>query len=192
MNDDCSQKARRCDVTRANILTAARERFAAEGFERATIRAIAADAGIDPALVMRYYGNKAGLFAAAADFDLHLPDLTAVPKKNVGVTLVDHLITRWEDDESLKVLLRAATTHDVAAERVRTIFAGQTAPAIAAVCPDPKSAPTRAGLITSQFLGFALCRYLLQLPPVVAMRHTDIVKWLGPTVQRYACGSKLP
>ncbi len=88
MNDDDTLKTRRCDITRANILAAARERFAAEGYERATIRAIAADAGIDPALVMRYYGNKAGLFAAAADFDLQLPELAAVPRDNVASFLM--------------------------------------------------------------------------------------------------------
>ena len=58
---------RRSDATRAAILAAARERFAADGYERATIRAIAADAKIDPSMVMRYYGNKEKLFAAAAD-----------------------------------------------------------------------------------------------------------------------------
>jgi AcrR family transcriptional regulator len=61
---------RKSDRTRAAILTAARERFGADGYERATIRAIAADAAIDPAMVMRYYGNKEKLFAAAAEFDL--------------------------------------------------------------------------------------------------------------------------
>ena len=55
------------------ILAAARERFAESGFERATIRAIAADANIDPSMVMRYFGNKDQLFAAAADFDLQFP-----------------------------------------------------------------------------------------------------------------------
>lgn len=192
MKNDATLKARRCDITRANILTAARERFAAEGYERATIRAIAADAGIDPALVMRYYGNKAGLFAAAADFDLQLPELRVVPRNAVGTTLVEHLISRWENDDKLTALLRAAATNEIAAERVRCIFATQTAPAIAALCPDPKSALTRAGLISSQMLGFALCRYVLKLPPVVAMKRADIVKWLGPTVQRYACDGQLP
>ncbi|MFD6811748.1 helix-turn-helix domain-containing protein, partial [Streptomyces anthocyanicus] len=65
--------ARRSDTTRAAILEAARERFAADGYERATIRAIARDAGIDPSLVMRYFGNKEGLFAAASEIDLALP-----------------------------------------------------------------------------------------------------------------------
>lgn len=190
MIDDLPQKARRCDLTRASILSAARERFAADGYERATIRAIAADAGIDPSLVMRYYGNKEGLFAAAVEFDLCIPDLSALPRAEIGVTMVDYFLTRWENDESLQALLRAAATNAVAAEQMRSVFARQVTPMVAALCGDPESAPTRAGLISSQLLGFALCRYVLQLPPVVAMPHAEIVKWLGPTVQRYALGTK--
>ncbi|CAL1240425.1 TetR family transcriptional regulator [Candidatus Methylocalor cossyra] len=183
-------RPRRGAATRGAILAAARARFAADGYERATIRAIAAEAGVDPALVVRHYGNKAGLFAAAAaaELDLRLPDLRAGPREAVGATLVEHFLCRWEQDEALKVLLRTAATHDTAAEHLRALFAAQVAPAIAALCHDPRSAPVRAGLISSQILGFALCRYILRLPPVVAMSHADIVHWLGPTVQRYACG----
>src|SRR5437899_8096615 len=94
------------DRTRSAILTAARERFAAVGYERATIRAIAADAAIDPALVMRYYGNKERLFAAAATFDLRLPNLAALPRGAVGGALVTHFLDRWESDDTLMALLR--------------------------------------------------------------------------------------
>src|SRR5919197_3958281 len=87
---------RRSDRSRAAILAAARDRFAADGYEKATIRAIAADARIDPALVMRYFGNKEKLFAAAAEFDLRLPDLTALPRGSVGKALVKHFLERWE------------------------------------------------------------------------------------------------
>jgi AcrR family transcriptional regulator len=185
MSDDTDPKPRRGDVTRAAILAAARERFASDGYERATIRAIAADAQIDPALVMRYFGNKEGLFAAAAEIDLRLPDLAALPRKSVGTVLVEHFLSRWEDDEILQALLRTAATNAQAAERLRGVFATQVAPRLAAVCGDPKSAPLRAGLVASQLLGFALCRYLLELPPVATMKRADAVKWLAPTVQRY-------
>jgi AcrR family transcriptional regulator len=76
------------------ILAAARERFAESGFERATIRAIAADANIDPSMVMRYFGNKDQLFAAAADFDLAIPDLSGVDSDQVGARLVKHFVDR--------------------------------------------------------------------------------------------------
>src|SRR5688500_19720526 len=93
--------------TKAAILSAARERFAADGYERATIRSIAADAATDPALVMRHFGTKEKLFAAAADFDLRLPDLSTLPRESLGVALVDHFLRRWEEDDTLQALLRA-------------------------------------------------------------------------------------
>jgi AcrR family transcriptional regulator len=169
--------------TKAVILAAARQRFAEAGFERATIRAIAADANIDPSMVMRYFGSKDLLFAAAADFDLQIPDLSDVAREHVGTRLVAHFLDRWERDEALVVLLRSATTNDVAAQRMQEIFSSQLRPAIAKL--NPADAPQRAGLIATQVLGLALCRYVLRLPPVVGMSRDDVVGWLGPTVQRY-------
>jgi AcrR family transcriptional regulator len=180
--------ARRSDTTRAAILAAARERFATDGFERATIRAIAADARIDPSMVMRYYGNKEALFAAAADFDLRLPDLGDTPRDEVGAALVRHFLHRWEGDETLLALLRTAVTKEAAAERMRSVFAGQIGPVAARLAPDPAEAATRAGLVATQMLGFALCRFVLRLPPVVALPAEEAIAWFSPTVQRYLTG----
>jgi AcrR family transcriptional regulator len=181
-------RPRRSDATRAAILSAARERFAADGYERATIRAIAADAAIDPAMVMRYYGSKEKLFAAAAEFDLRLPDPRAIPPDELGARTVAYFLQRWEGDETLMALLRAGVTNDAAAARLRDIFASQVAPLVAAVVPDPSEVPTRAGLMASQILGLALTRYVLRLPPVVAMSADELVRWVGPTIQRYLTG----
>jgi AcrR family transcriptional regulator len=180
---------RRSDRTRGAILAAARERFAADGYERATIRAIAADAAIDPAMVMRYFGNKEKLFAAAAEFDLRLPDLSALPPEERGAALTNHFLDRWEDDESLKALLRASVTNEVAADRMRQLFADQLGPMIAGLA-DPASAATRAGLVATQALGFALCRYVLELQPVAALTRAEAVAWLGPTITRYLTGEQ--
>jgi AcrR family transcriptional regulator len=178
-------QGRRSDATRAAILAAARERFAADGYERATIRAIAADAGIDPSMVMRYYGNKEKLFAAAAAFDLRVPDLDALPVDQLGAMLVAHFLKRWESDDTLMALLRAAVTNEAAAERAREIFATQVAPALRTVVADPAETAVRSGLVASQILGAALTRYVLRLPPVAGMDRAELVAWLGPTVQRY-------
>jgi AcrR family transcriptional regulator len=182
-------KSRDAEATKASILAAAREHFAAGGYEKATIRAIAAAADIDPALVMRYFGSKEKLFAAAADFDLALPDLTVVPRRQIGAALVEHFIDRWEADDTFMALIRTAVTNEAAAKRVRAVLAGQVAPVIAKVSGDPARAGLRAGLVASQILGLALCRYVLHLPPVVAMTRAEVVAWIGPTVQRYVTSS---
>jgi AcrR family transcriptional regulator len=176
---------RRSDTTKAAILAAAREHFASSGYQAATIRAIATTAGIDPAMVMRYFGNKEGLFAAAAEFDLRLPDLGSLPRAQLGAAIVNHFLDRWEDDETLMALLRTAVTNEVAAERMRKIFATQIGPTIARFGKDPRTGATRAGLIASQILGLALCRYVLKLPPVVGLKRAEIVRRVGATVQGY-------
>ncbi|MDO3705489.1 TetR family transcriptional regulator [Micromonospora sp. C28SCA-DRY-2] len=188
MTEAAPTRPRRSDATRAAILRAARERFAAEGYDRATIRAIAADARIDPSMVMRYYGSKEGLFAAAAEFDLRLPDLTEVPPGNLGEVLVRHFLNRWEGDETLAALLRAASTNPGAAERMRGVFADQLTTAVASFGTDPASTGKRAGLVASQILGLAFTRYIVRLPPVVAMTPEELVGWVAPTLQRYLTG----
>ncbi|ARH95357.1 TetR family transcriptional regulator [Streptomyces sp. MOE7] len=167
------------------MLAAARDRFAAEGYERATIRAIAKEAGIDPSMVMRYYGNKAGLFAAASEIEVHAPDLTHVPHDELGARLVRHFLERWESDETLTGMMRVGVTNDAGAQRMRKVFAEQIEPVLSAVCPVPEEAELRSGLIASQVLGMALCRYVLHIPPAVALSHDEVVAWLAPTIQRY-------
>jgi AcrR family transcriptional regulator len=174
--------------TRKAIEDAARDLFATQGFERTTVREIAAQAGIDAAMIIRYFGSKDELFAVVATPDLHMPDLSQVAPAALGETLVRHFIEQWEGDESgrgMPVLLRSAASNEDAAIRLREIFAAQVFPAIARA-GDPSTAMTRAGLVASQLLGLALVRYVLKLPPVVAMPVELIVREVGATVQRYA------
>lgn len=182
-------ETRRSDRTRAAILRAARERFAADGYERATIRAIAADAAIDPSMVMRYYGNKEKLFSAAANFELDIPDLDDVPVDRLGHVLVAHFVGRWERDDTLVALLRVAVTNPSAADRMRLIFTEQVTPLVARFEPDPERAKLRAGLLAAQMLGLALCRYVLVLPPVAALTPPEVADWLAPPIQHYLSGS---
>ncbi|BEK86541.1 TetR family transcriptional regulator [Nocardia seriolae] len=181
------QSPRRSDATRAAILEAARHRFAADGYRKATIRAIAADAGIDPSMVMRYYGNKDGLFDAALDIDLELPDLSAEKRDSLGAQIADRFFELWEQpptSEILLTLMRSALSDEMVVERTQRIFAEQLMPAVLRF-GDPFDAPRRAGLIATQILGLALCRYVLRLPPVVALTREQIVADIGPTIQRY-------
>jgi AcrR family transcriptional regulator len=183
-------RTRRSNATRATILHAAQVRFAADGYDRATIRAIAADARIDPSMVMRYYGSKARLFAAAVDVDLRLPDLSGVARAELGKLLVAHFLERWEGDpgDALLMLLRSAATDEVARERMRHTFASQLVPVVASVVGETREASGRAGLIASQLLGLAFTRHILRLPAVVALDRDVLIEQIGPTIQRYLIG----
>ena len=180
-------KLRKGERTRRAILQAARDQFSRLGYDGASIRAIAADADIDPSMVMRYYRSKEGLFAAAADVDLRLPDLADCPPADRGRRLVDHFLTRWEGDprdDVLVLLLRSAVTNDAARQRMHDVFADQLGACVAAAS-DPGTAAHRAALIATQMLGLALCRYVLALPPVAAATPDQLAADLGPTIQRY-------
>ena len=176
--------------TRQAIQDAARELFASNGFERTTVREIGARAGIDPAMIIRYFGGKEALFAAVAMPNLRLPDLSQSEKSTIGESLVRHFLEIWEGDgtkSGLAILLRSAASNEDAADRLRQIFASQVFPVIAAA-GSPKTAPQRAALVSSQLLGLALCRYILKIPPMVAMEKETIVREVGSTIQRYATG----
>jgi AcrR family transcriptional regulator len=182
-----SNRPRRSDSTRAAILKAARERFASDGYDRATIRSIAADARIDPSMVMRYFGSKERLFAIAANFDLNLPDMSKLSRSDLGNRLVRHFLERWEGnrtDDTLQVLLRSALTNEFAADRMRTIFSNQIVPAFATIFPI-EEAKLRGSLVASQILGLALGRYILRFAPIATMDHQTLISVLAPTIQRY-------
>lgn len=176
--------------TREAIEAAARELFLLKGFDRTTVREIAARARIDPAMIIRYFGSKDALFALVAMPDLRMPDLGDSDPKCVGESLVRHFLEQWEGEGSgggLPVLLRSAASSPEAAERLRDVFRAQVFPAVARIGP-PETAAIRAGLVSSQLLGLAMTRYVLCLPPVVAMSRDMIVRTIGETVQRYATG----
>ncbi|GGG09407.1 TetR family transcriptional regulator [Rhodococcoides trifolii] len=176
-------RTRSAATTRAAILDAARIRFGADGFERTTVRAIAADVGVDPAMVMRYFGTKDALFADAASFELPIPDLTGVTADDIADILMPRFFAVWEDDASFLSLLRATTTSSRAVEEMLGVFERQVAPALATVAVDN---PTeRAALVGSQILGLAFARYVLRVPPLVDMSREDLTAWIGPTLRRY-------
>jgi AcrR family transcriptional regulator len=128
-------------------LEAARTRFAREGYDRTSIRAVAAAAGIDPALVIRYFDNKERLFAEAADFDLSLPDLAGLTPDEVARALVGAFFEVWESDDTFLALLRASATSDAAAERMRAVFQEQIVPALAR-----RRSTSRSGVLRSSAL----------------------------------------
>ncbi len=181
----------RSQPARAAILEAARRRFTSDGYERTTIRSVAADARVDPAMVMRYYKSKEGLFAAAVAINLHLPDMTGVPQDRFAALLAEHFVKRWEGDladEAVMILLRSGVTNPDAAQRLRTIFAGQVVKLVRAATNDAPDSELRAGMISTQILGIALTRYLLRLPPVVALDPQTLIEIITPVLQQFLTG----
>jgi AcrR family transcriptional regulator len=174
----------RSEPTRRAILEAARRAFAARGYEQTTIRAVAADSGIDASMVMRYFGSKAGLFAAASTTDLEAPKLTSVPAARRGEFIVRHFIERWErspGDDTLVFLLRTAVTNDTVAAELQANFNRVVTAPIAAL--DARDPERRGSLIGTQLLGLALCRYVLQLEPMASMAAEDVIAGIAPVVQ---------
>src|SRR4051794_3847964 len=182
-------KIRRASDTKAAILAAARTRFAAEGYGSVSIRAVARDVGVDAALVVRYFGSKPGLFAAATDVDLRLPDLTDEPPGEHGKRLIEHFLSRWDpgtlEGQVLLILLRSAAGDAAAAAGMRELFARQLVPALRRLISDESEAPQRAALVASQLLGLALARSVLELSPFDEMPPKVIAANVGPTIQRY-------
>src|SRR4029453_10163492 len=183
------QKARKSDRTRAAILDAAQKLFAQHGHGRTTVRDIAAKASIDPALVIRYFGSKDELFLRAAAFDLRMPDLSKVKRSQIGDTLIRRFLELGEGFTGMTVLLRSAASNDYAAGRWGELLGARFVPGVAGVGGRAEAAG-RAGLVASQLLGLALCRYILKIPPVAEMSAEQIVKHIGPTIQRYASGKR--
>lgn len=180
-----TEPTKKSDRTKSTILAAARAAFTEKGYERATVRDIASRAGVDPALVMRYFGSKELLFAAAADFTIWRTAPKTIDPGDVGRVFAEHYLQVWEGGvEGLPMLLRSAASSEQAAERVREIFATQVVPAVAAVS-GKAGATERAGLVASQLLGMALCRFILKLPPVANMPRKKLVDAVGKTLQRY-------
>jgi AcrR family transcriptional regulator len=178
-------RPRNASQTRADILSAARSRFAAEGYERTTLRAVAADVGVDAALVIRYFGSKQDLFGAAADFAIELPDLSSVDPDEVAGILLPRFFAVWED-ETFLALLRAAMTSQVAADALRRVFAEQVAPKLITATPD--NPVQRIGLMGAFVIGLATTRYVLANPPVANLSRDELSRWAAPVIRQLLVG----
>jgi AcrR family transcriptional regulator len=192
--------------TREAILDAARTRFAEHGYDGATIRGIAADAAVDPALVHHFYGSKERLFAAAMRLPVVPSEvLTAAfaeaarhgDQFSPGEHLVATALAVWESSAVLEVftgLLRSALTSEAAASMFREFIAEAILAPVAAMArarqPDADAADAayRASAVASQMVGLALTRYVIRLGPVAEASAADLAATVGPTLDRYLTG----
>jgi AcrR family transcriptional regulator len=181
-------------ATRADILAAARQAFGERGFTRATIRAIAADADVDPKLVMHYFPSKADLFAAAIDMPVvpseALAGLAEAAREDLGAALMRMILTIWEDPVARAAwlgMVRSATSDDAAAATLRDFLTEGILDQIGRMLDDPE-APMRVALVAGQIVGLGIARYILRIEPVASASADEILDAVGPTLQRYLTG----
>ncbi len=178
---------RRSEATRQRILEAAQRRFAEQGYDRTTIRAIAADAQIAPAMVIRYFRSKDQLFSAATQIDLKIRDITGVPPELRGETIVARILDRWEGPdagEELPIMLRAAACHEGARDKYLDAMQRQIRPMLATICPAERLDLCLA-LVTTQLAGLVFTRYVIRVPAVVALDRAYLIRRIGKVVQHY-------
>ena len=172
--------------TEAHILEAAQELFAEMGFERATIRAVASRAGIDPALVMQYFGSKEGLFAAAARWSHEHETVLSAPRAEVARAALADLLQRFEGDEGGReaavALMRNCLTHPEANRIMRDEVMCDRAAAVARTLGGD-DAELRAGLLGACLIGLGMARYLLEIPSVAGASRDDVERLMEPVLQ---------
>jgi AcrR family transcriptional regulator len=183
---------------REAILEAARGAFAELGFDRATIRGIAAAAGVDPALVLHYFGSKEQLFGDALQIPVKpgevLRQVMGQRVDDMGATLVRTFLEAWEPEESrdpLVAMVRSAMTNETAMTLVREYLGRRVFGPITQALNAP-DAELRATLVGSQFIGLAMMRYIAHIEPLASASVEQLVTAIGPTMQRYLSGDLGP
>ncbi|WP_076468275.1 TetR family transcriptional regulator [Micromonospora avicenniae] len=181
--------------TREAILSAARSAFAERGFAAASIRTIAAAAGVDPALVHHYFGSKDQLFLAAMQAPVDprelLPGVLAGDRDGIGERLVRTFLGVWDSPAGTAgvALMRSAVSNEWTARLLREFVVTQVLRRVLEHLDiDPAELPLRGSLVATQLVGLAMMRYVIRLEPVASADPATLVAAVGPTVQRYLVG----
>ena len=180
--------------TREAILAAAREGFGSAGYGGTTIRGVARTAGVDPALVHHFFGNKEGLFGAAMElpFDpaVVVSELLADGLQGLGERVVRTFLAIWDGTPGqgpMLALLRSAVTDEQAADSLRAFLTRVLLTPLAQAAGDDRP-ELRANLVASQMVGLAVARYVVRLQPLASAAPDDLAPALGPTLDRYLTG----
>lgn len=178
--------------SRDDILAAARVLFGARGYDKASIRAIAGEAGVDPALVHHFFGTKEELFAAAMEFPIDpatfLPGIIAGPRAQLGERLARTFLRIWADPRlrpQFLGIVRSATTHEQGAALLRRFVSDRLLSLVADEFGIPKLNLTAAA---AQMVGVVMLRYVIELEPIASASEDELVALIGPTLQRYLNG----
>lgn len=186
------------DDTRAVIIEAARSAFAAQGYDRASLRSIARAAGVDPALVHHYFkGGKAELFAETLAVPINpaalVERIITGDRDRLGWRVIETFLAVWdapERRETLTALIRSSMTSDESARMLREYLGREVFGRIAAATgvSDPE---LRGALAASQVVGMAVMRYIVKVPALVEAPNEQVVARLGPVLQHYLMDSEV-
>jgi AcrR family transcriptional regulator len=177
--------------TRDKIMAVARRRFATRGYEATSLRSIAADAQVDPALLIHYFGTKEGLFAAATGLPGGLPEMFAaaegMPLRESVEFLVRSYLQFVDSDQSrnaILALVRSAVSNQQAAAMLREFLAAELLPVIRRLT-EHEDAPLRASLVAAQLIGIAILRHVLRVDHVARASPDEIVALAAPAIEQY-------
>jgi AcrR family transcriptional regulator len=184
---------------RDDIIRAARETFAEEGYDGTSLRAVARAAGVDAALIHHYFEGKAGLFIAAMalPFDprqVQLDAEAAGPSSTLpGAAVVEGFLTMWDLAEgtgsSFVSCVGAMAASPAVADAMREFVRARVWQHIAPVEGESEeTTDARRALVASQLMGLATTRYVLRVPPISTASPSEIGRWVGPTLERYGGG----
>ena len=178
--------------TRERILDAARRTFSASGYDGTTIRGIAAEADVDPALVHHYFGTKDELFVTSLHLPVNpgelIPKLVAQGTDGLGERIVRTMLGVWDstDVNPLLMVLRSLANEQVA-PMMREFLTHSVMPSLVDALGEPDGR-VRATLAASQFTGLMIVRYVVRIEPLASMPPDEVARLIGPTVQRYLTG----
>ena len=181
--------------TRERILASARELFGRNGISNTSIRAIAAAAGVDAALVHHYFGTKERLFTAAVDIPIDpavvVDALRATPIDQLGRTIPSIVLPLWESEigPRLKASLRSAIAGDQVA--IFSFFLRDVVlTEIAARLDDPPgNGLIRTEFAATQMLGVIMARHIFNLQPFASLPIEQVIETIAPTLQHYLTGT---
>jgi len=180
--------------TREAIAAAARRQFGELGYQRASLRSIAAEAGVDPRLVLHFFGSKQELFASVVELpfdpEVAFDRLLAPGSQGLGRRVAEFILAVLDSPEGRKTitgLIRAATSEEEAAATIRELVAKRLLlPLASRVGRDRPE--LRASLVASQIVGLAMARHVVGLTPLATASHAELVAALAPVFDHYLTG----
>lgn len=177
--------------TRQAIATAARSQFASFGYDRTSMRSVAAEAGVDPALVSYFHRTKDQLFldVVTLPFDPAqvLPTVLDGPREELGArlaTFVTRVLAEDTGRQHMVGLVRAACAEPAAAARIRDLLTRELLLPLAQAAGGTDPA-RRASLAMAQIVGITMARHIVGIEPLASDSASDLAAALAPTLQRY-------